>query len=589
MNFRKARGLIVNPSSFAFLFGLVTFLLQGRGSRQNYGYVDPNIYSGLAIKYQNLVSELGMNYYATRIWHVFPLSLSLKLFGNFGPVVFLMLIAGSSSLLAFKFINQLLPDQNKTLKFGFALSAISVPSYLFDSNWTDEGISYIFAIFLTLYLASKFIQSKWYVISFGFLASVTVNIHLKSAVLVFAIFLSTLVVASMNRESIFRLFIHVFLGGCFGSLLTEIIFQTMNPHGMWPLSWYYQVSLFLKLNNETYGEWISLWRLYQQGKFPYFILAPLLASVYLLINVEKILRKNSESVPIQLQVLYVFSILGTLVLFLYQEVLKFPVVTTFWYYGTFNVVLFALLAVMTWMYFDNLAARPQLSTVLFWLLPVITVLPVWIIRPGSSLSISKELHSHLIIAIVMLIASLLVFVVIYEAKLKKVVLLLVILGFCMLSVSQFGDRTVPFRWRNIGDFQLETKLFSDEKWLLDNWSRIEGRNFKKDVAIWYENDPNGLLGSVQSSVIFADSKLTQSTVLTDKSLKEWANSNGRPKAVMYIYIFQKGNNVHGSKETISYFANEGCKATVTSVGRPPSSDIEISPSGEIALLNLFCD
>jgi hypothetical protein len=159
----------------------------------------------------------------------------------------------------------------------------------------------------------------------------------------------------------------------------------------------------------------------------------------------------------------------------------------------------------------------------------------------------------------------------------------------LLSISQFGDKTVPFRWRDIGDFQLETKLFSDEKWLLDNWSRIEGRNFKKDVAIWYENDPNGFLGSVQSSVIFADTRLTLNTVLTDTSFTEWSYLNGRPKAVMYLFVYQKGNNAQGSMESIDYFANEGCRVRATSEGRFLSSDIEMSPSGQIGLLNLFCN
>lgn len=589
MNFRKAKTACINLSSLAFVAGLVIFVLQGRGSRQNYGYIDPNIYSGLALKYQSLVSELGMNYYATRVWHVLPLSFSSVLFGNFGPVIYLMLIAGFSTLIAFKFINQLLPNQSVTLKFGFALMSVSVPSYLFDSNWTDEGISYIFAIFLTLYFASNFDKSMWYAISFGFLAAVTVNTHLKSAVLVAAIFLSTVVVAAINHRRTIHLILLVFLGVCFGSLVTEIVFQMMNPRGFWPLSWYYQVSLFLKLNKGTNGEWISLWQLYRQGAFPYFVLAPLFASSYLILNIKKILPKKNESVPVQLQTLYIFSILGTLVLFLYQEVLRFPVVTTFWYYGTFNVVLFALLATMTWMYYSDLVVKAKVSVSLFWLLPIVTVLPVWVILPGSSFDIGKEAHSLLINGAFILFALVLAIIFIREAKWKKTLQILVLLGFCALSISQFGNRTVPFRWRDVGDFKVETKLFSDEKWLLDNWSEIEGGDFKKDVAIWYENDPNGLLGSVQSAVIFADTRLTLNNVLTDTSFEEWVNFNGRLKAVIYMFTYQEGDNIEGSKETIDYFASRGCTAKVTTVGRPPYRDIKKSPSGDIALLNLYCE
>lgn len=293
--------------------------------------------------------------------------------------------------------------------------------------------------------------------------------------------------------------------------------------------------------------------------------------------------------PIQLQTLYVFSILGTLVLFLYQEVLKFPVVTTFWYYGTFNVVLFALLATMTWMYYINLDVKAKMSVLLFWLLPVVTVLPVWIILPGSSFDIGKDTHSQLINGAFVSFALVIAFVFIREAKWGKSLHLLVLLGFCVLSISQFGNRTIPFRWRDVGDFKVETKLFSDEKWLLDNWSEIEGGNFKKDVAIWYENDPNGLLGSVQSAAIFADTRLTLNNVLLDTSFEEWVNLNGRLKAVIYMFTYHEGDNREGSKESIDYFASKGCTARVTTVGRPPYRDIEKSPSGEIALLNLFCD
>jgi hypothetical protein len=171
----------------------------------------------------------------------------------------------------------------------------------------------------------------------------------------------------------------------------------------------------------------------------------------------------------------------------------------------------------------------------------------------------------------------------------KTVHFLIILIFCSLSISQFGNRTAPFRWREIGDFKIERQLFSDEVWLLDIWSEIEGKNFKKDVAIWYENDPNGLLGSVQSSAIFADTRLTLSNTLTDTSFEEWANLHGRPKAVIYMFIYHRGDNIEGSKESIDYFADKGCKARVTTIGRPPYRDIEESPSGQIALFNLFCE
>jgi hypothetical protein len=508
-------------------------------------------------------------------------------FGTAGPILYLLIISGSTATIAYKIIGQSLPGQKSLLKLGFALFSISVPSYLYDSAWTDEGISYIFTILLSLYFASNFARSERYSFACGFFAALAVNIHLKSVGLIAAIFLSIVVVGLINQLKIVKQLFIGFIGFIFGCLVTELVFQTMNPRGIWPLSWYYQLSLLIKLRNGVPGEWIGLWQLYQAGKFPYFVLAPLVSSIFICCILMRIIRKYG--MPIQVQVFSFFGVFGTIILFVYQEVLRFPVVTTFWYYGTFNVVLFALLASMTWIYYHNQVAKFHLSSVLYWVLPVITVLPVWVILPGSSLDIGGERHTQLIAGSLILLVLIILYIFIYEAKRVKTVHFLIILIFCSLSISQFGNRTAPFRWREIGDFKIERQLFSDEVWLLDIWSEIEGKNFKKDVAIWYENDPNGLLGSVQSSAIFADTRLTLSNTLTDTSFEEWANLHGRPKAVIYMFIYHRGDNIEGSKESIDYFADKGCKARVTTIGRPPYRDIEESPSGQIALFNLFCE
>ena len=572
-----------------FIVGAVFCAAQSRGAKQNFGFIDPNIYTGLAMRYQGLLSELDVNYYSTRVWHILPLKIAFDYFGYLGPVVHLCVLAGLTTTITFRMLDEVLPNQRPFLKFGYSLMAICVPSYFFDSMWTDEGISYIVAILACLYFASNFMRSRQYLIGSGFMAVVTVNIHLKSAGLIAVIGLSILLIGLLNKIDLKYILINFGLGITASIFVTELIFQIMNPKGFWPISWYYQVSLFLRLSQGTNGEWVGLWRLFQIGSFPVFVLAPIIGALYLTAVWGKFVPKQGKTVPLQIQIYCCFGILGTIMLFIYQEVLKFPVVTTFWYYGTFNVVLVSRGVSILWLHYEGDVKGFRISSILFWVLPLATVLPVWVILPGSSLHLSQYRHQIILVSVAILVGSIILWSIFVVAGPTKKIALVMLLLFNCLAISQYGNRAVPFRWRDLGDFGIEKSLFLDEFWLLDIWSSVDGDNRQNDVAIWYENDPNGYLGSIQSALIFADTRLTLANTIDGTSISGWKNLNGHLRAVIYIFQYGPSYNVVGRDETIHVFDHEGCVAQHRISGGPPSRPVLISPSYKIGALVLRCE
>jgi len=572
-----------------FIVGFVFYLAQSRGAKQNSGFIDPNIYSGLAIRYKGLISELGVDYYSTRVWHLLPLKIAFEWFGYLGPVVHLGVLAGLTSMITYKILDEVLPNQGPVLKFGYSLLAICVPSYFFDSMWTDEGISYIVSILACLYFASNFMKSRRYLFASGFMAAVTVNIHLKGAGLIAVIGLSILLTGVLNKIDLKHVLLYLGGGSTAGVIVTELIFQFMNPKGFLPISWYYQVSLFLKLSRGTNGEWLGLWQLIQLGRFPVFVLAPIIGALYLTAVARKFLPLEGKTVPSQIQVYWFFGILGTIMLFIYQEVLKFPVVTTFWYYGTFNIVLASLGVSILWLHYEGDFKGFQISSILFWVLPLATILPVWVILPGSSLHVSQHRHQIVLIGVKLLLGIIvLLSILLATGRTKKIALVMLLLINC-LAISQYGNRAVPFRWRAIGDFGIERSLFQDQIWLSDIWSKVNGSNAQNDVAIWYENDPDGYLGSIQSALIFADTRLTLANTIDNTSISGWEAANGNLAAVIYIFQYGPSYNNVGSDETINIFAHEGCIAYHRISGGPPNRPVLISPSWKIGALVLWCE
>jgi len=587
---KKLRRVTPLPNPLlAFIFGFLFCAVQSRGAKQNFGFIDPNIYTGLAMRYEGLISELGVNYYSTRVWHIFPLKIAFDFFGYLGPVVHLCVLAGLTTAFTYKTLDEVVPNQGLIFKFGYSLLAICVPSYFFDSMWTDEGISYIVAIFACLYFASNFMKSWRYLVASGFTAVITVNVHLKSVGLIAVIFLSVLLVGILNKINIRHVLLNLGAGITSGIVATEFIFQLMNPKGLWPFSWYYQISLFLRLSQGTNGEWVGLWELFQTGRFPVFVIAPIIGALFLMTVVCKFLPTQGKAIPSQIQVYWSFGILGTVMLFIYQEVLKFPVVTTFWYYGTFNIVLVSLGISILWLHYEGEVKGFQISSILFWVLPLATILPVWVILPGSSLHLSQHRHQIVLNGVALLIGIIvLLSIFLATGRTKKIALVMLLLINC-LAISQFGNRAVPFRWRAIGDFDIEKSLFQDQIWLSDIWSKVDGSNAQNDVAIWYENDPNGYLGSTQSALIFADTRLTLANTIDNTSISGWEAANGNLAAVIYIFQYGPSYNNVGSDATINLFAHEGCIAHHRISGGPPNRTVLISPSWKIGALVLRCE
>lgn len=562
-------------SYLVFILGCFMFLIRGGGASGNIGYIDPNVYSGLGINIRGILVADGPNYYSSRIAHVMFLRLFVFFFDSVGPILFLGFITSCTALVCYLITRRTIPNLKRPFAMVVALTMICLPSFYLDSKWTYVNVTFHLFIGLTIYFIVSKNQIKHSFFIAAVMAVIALNIHLKGALLIVCVFTSAFMLHYSDNPKKLVLLREVVAGTITGLLFVEALFQIALGRLSTQISWYHQIKLFLQLSGQRSGEWLSIMDMVRSGKTPWTILIFIVAIMNMLFIVYLKKKRIAIGISPVAYFIAVFSGLGSVSFFIYQELLKYPIVGTFWYFNTFWIVqITTLLSMINWLVVANTKSQSAIFSVLA-MFSGIYVFPASFLIPGNLLWIEKDLHRIILSATVVTIAIVIGFVLIRNKSFQITVSLLVFILVLWTSHKQETNFTSLMRQRSIFDYETEVDFFKDQIWLVNEWIKLDGSNGLVNAPIWYENDPRGYLGALQSGAGFAQTRLTLATELSGTSLIDWSLNESNLDYVLYFYMSDIGDNNVNQKIITDY----GCTF---------DGDNELSPSGLVVMRVYKC-
>ena len=562
-------------SYLVLILGSLIFLVRGGGASGNIGYVDPNVYSGLGINIKGILEADGPNYYSSRIAHVMFLRLFVYFFDSLGPILFLGFITASTALVCYLVTRRTIPDLKKPFAMVVAITLICLPSFYLDSKWTYVNITFHLFIVLTIYFLVSQNQIKHSFFFAAVMAVVALNIHLKGALLVVCVFTGALMIGDLKTQKKSIFIREIAAGTITGLLFIEVLFQIALGRLSTQISWYHQIKLFMQLSGQRSGEWLSIMDIVRSGKMPWTILIFIVAILNMLLIVYLMKTRTAIAISPVASFVAIFSGLGSVSFFIYQEVLKYPVVGTFWYFDTFWIVqITTLLSIINWLVITKAKSQSAAFLVLA-MFAAVYIFPASFLIPGNLLWIEKDLQKMILRIIVITIAMVIGYVLIRNTKFQITVPLLVFTLILWSSHKQETSFTSLMRQRSIFDYETEVNFFKDQTWLIDEWIKLDGFNGLVNAPIWYENDPRGYLGALQSGAGFAQTRLTLASELSGSSLMEWSLNVSNLDYILYFYMSAIGDNNVNQKLMVDY----GC--TFNGIN-------EVSPSGLVVMRVYKC-
>jgi len=518
-----------------FTAGVLLHAFQGAGARLNSGFIDPNLYSGLGFSYQQISEVVGPTYYSSRVVYLGPLILANWLFGVNGPVIYLHLLRGAYVACTGTLLRLLMPRQI-ALRYSTSLLLACLPSILFEASWTDEGGTFSLLMALLLLSAYKSLSNHRVGIIAGALAILALNVHLKGAGLIGTIFIASLI-AVRSISSIRALLTRWVIGALLGLVLIEGLYQLLNL-GLSPgISWAYQLQLLIRLGEVGNSEWVATFAALDNHdlRLPWHYFGIITGGLYL----AGYLMKQRKHCPHK-DVLFLswIAILGTVATILYQELLRFPVTTTFWYFSTFNVVQVAVVIGLLKISTIRLPDTGPLIAVLFFLIPLLSMtIPQDVsgaIASWSYLLIEQPLVWNGWLVGSWAAAAICIYVMERDLARTKSLATLVLLCFIVAAFSQYDNPQPLFRTRELGDFSLEQNIFKDQRWLINKWSDLEATETGQNIAFWYIGDSAGYLGSVHSATMFDRTRLTLSNIIAEDALVRWEETRAELAGVLVL-------------------------------------------------------
>ena len=577
----KAKSLVygrpmkIATAIFITVCGTTHWWLRANGSKLNIGYIDPNAYSGLSHNYRAIVAEGGSTYYSSRVMHIFPMAILTSIFDAWGPIIYLGVVSGICVLILFKIIQRVIPSVNLVVALTTSVLLISLPSFAYESSWSYVQITFNAFFLLSIYFSLLGGSNKTELILAGFFAVCAINTHFKAIPLVVTLLAGLLFFAKDNGQ--LKLFIlkYWLIGGIISALIVEILYQFNQPRLTFKLSWWWQIYTTFLIGRSGAGEWKSLLELWRTGQFPWYIIGPSICATYIGFNWRRTYLNRDKSGVVPIRMLAFFGLFGTIMIFVYQEVLRYPVTTTFWYWDSFWVAFASAYISVLGTIQKREGARYILSAAPFALFPIFLYLPNWIAYPGGSTWISTGDHRRyinyfLITVCLYVIASLFA----ERRRLRHSAYLVLLVAVCF-SFQQLPDFGSALRSQKIGDFSLEHSFFEDQFWLIDNWVMLEDGNDKSEIALWsQEDDGRGYLGSISSGLGFIQTRLTLGGSIENDSVQNWRDWKGQINGVMYFYLTSSGDN----NSVRAVLEQQGCQFT---------EPIQ-SPSGTVSLVKYIC-
>lgn len=520
-----------------FVSGVLLHFFQSSGARLNSGFVDPNLYSGLGFSYRDVSEIVGPTYYATRVTFLSPLIVFSYLFGVNGPIVFLHVLRGAYVASIGALLRGLMPNQF-VLRYGLSLFLACLPSILFEASWTDEGGVFTLMMTLLLLVAHRSLVNPRLGFVCGMLAMFAVNIHLKGVALVLTVLFSAAFVGRTNAP-LRRIFARWGLGAGLSLLGLEIVYQILNLRISPGFSWSYQIRLLLRLGEVGNSEWTPTFAALGDSnlRIPWYYLVIVFGGLYF---ATRLLLSHRTALTNDERFLGWVSILGAGSTIYYQEFLRFPVTSTFWYFSTFHIVQVAMLGGMLIAGVGESRRVGRFVGVLLLILPILSVtVPNDVarsVRSWSYLLVEKPLPWNGWLVGTTVVFGILVYVTEQSIRTTRRLALPVAILFAVAALSQYDDPNPLFRARAIGDFSNEQDIFRDQRWLIDKWSHLEEGDERQNVAFWYIADAAGYLGSVQSATIFDRTRLTLANTLFDGVDELWNQDKGDLTTVLALAV-----------------------------------------------------
>jgi hypothetical protein len=522
---------------YLLLFSLV-FLFQfyfgGAGINQ-FGFIDPNLYTGLAINYDlnNFLYNSGYSgqasYASSRIVHISILNLAFNIFGVKAVPIFLSTMTAFSAM-ALVFLTKKIFSEKNLIFLIYVSFLCFLPSFNYDSRWTDESITgscfTVWAVVFTIVALTKIYNknsdnTNRYALLSGIMISLSLSTQLKYFIF-FVAYLLVLILMILKKIIKFR----ILLLQTLGLIATFIAIEIYHTFLVGEFSGFVIIEQFkflLGINSlgQGNGEW-TYKSLQSLISLKYTYIYSLLILLIIPITAKRRLSTTYKML-ISLIATFYISVLS------FQFILKFPLLDTFWYYGT----LWPLVGIIYIFSFKSI--EKSNVTKLIKKNYLLLIYPFFIFLYISNIYLQLV---KIDVAKTIFILILITWFTFLELKSSEIAF-----GYLVILISIYMQFTQPpsgsFNFQNmpVKGYQFVVEdITSDQFFLIKNYEKY----FTDEVIpIWYGRDTSGYLGSVQSSLGFGFSRLHGLGEDGDEpNFSNWDNSYPRPSIIMLIDLAQ---------------------------------------------------
>jgi len=489
--------------------GVIVQGLIGQGVVRNIGFIDPNIYLGYSMIGPALNEEFGWTYYQTRIPLIIVLNILLRVFGSAGATVYSLGLAGLLCAVPAIFLHRLKVSILAGLSVGLLVSQDYFLQRAIGTTYTN-GISIILFLYALAavhhYLISRNLRSLGTAMA---LAVSLVYLHPINAFLLAGSLFSTIFISipssAIDRTAVARIHMRFAIAsGALTMLAWEIIYNSYFEQLTRPQSALLQ-SFFMSRELRALDRWAGYPGLIQtidNNPKWLFLLAPVI-QILLIVLLRQSLRQRQGDEQILLLgkfcLLQASSVL--MILTIQWLVLGAPIFSTMEYASYFSIPFFLVV----------------LGVSVVWrqkILVVAGVFFVWFKLSGSNFLddqdkvVLSKIYSpgsfpNLVIAT--LLVSLLLYFAISrnQMTLKRLVISLTLL-LSFLAIARHDESNTYLK---PSDFINRQTLFLDDfralatRWRTESWG-------DKTAAVFYRNDAEAYLGSLQSGLVFGPTNLS---------------------------------------------------------------------------------
>jgi hypothetical protein len=177
-----------------FICGYLTQVFRVQGVSGNLAMVDPNLYLGYAHIGSSLYQGIGETYYQHRVGWIFPLRVSLTLFGDSGPIYLMRSLAGFIPVIAYYFLSSFTKKLNflVALSFGLAIICLSPIQSILSQTYTAAASFILLFLFVAhLAIVAENGLTKKMMCIIGFEIATLFAIHEFNLVLIVFVFFFT--------------------------------------------------------------------------------------------------------------------------------------------------------------------------------------------------------------------------------------------------------------------------------------------------------------------------------------------------------------------------------------------------------------